>query len=882
MRYEWHSMPMDEMLALLGTTQDGLSHAEVKLRLKKIGMNRLEVHQGPSIFKIFIRQFFNPLVLILLAAAILKFSLADILNGSVLTGTIGIMAFIGFFQEVRAVRAMKALQKLSAHYSKVKRSDHNQLVLSETLVPGDLLILEAGDKIPADARLLDVSNFKVNESTLTGESNAVEKHTAVLQGNPLLGERKNMVYMGTIVACGKALAIITSTGLFTELGKIAATMQGEKEKKTPLQSNIDFIGLWMLCIVFIAVMLFVCVGLYRGMDWLEVFLLAVAAAVCAIPEGLPAAVTICLASGVNAMAKKQAIIRKLIAVETLGSTTIICSDKTGTLTLNQLTVKYLYTLEGLIRSEDLKNKADFAVEEVLKLGVLCNDALLTKEKDAIEILGDPTEGALLKVAADFGIHREALEVHYPRLDTIPFASENLYMATLHATEGSHKVIVKGAPEKLLSLSGWVLKNNQVIALRDCEKELILSSVNKMADQTYRVIAICFCDNPSQEGFLDEAVFKDKLIFAGFFAMIDPLREDAVEAIEKCQLAGVKVVMMTGDNIRTAEAIAEQMKMKHSSVMCGDSIRNLNDEELKNSIQNVQVFARVEPLHKLRIVKAFQALGHVVAVTGDGVNDAPALEAADIGIAMGKMGTDVAKEAADMVLADDNFVSIVAAIEEGRAIFNRLRNVCAFLLITCFGELLGLILSVLFTGHSPLLPLQILWVNLITGVIVAIPIALEPKQGDELKQPPRDGSVRLIFTGMLWQIGFLASLLGLSIFFVFEYMLHYTQIATARTMVLSSIVIFEWLIAYNSRSDDRSIFKLGIFKNKLLVIAIGCGVLLQVSITYCPLFYPLFHMVPLSWKQWMLALLPGVVIFSIETIRKSVFPNLFSYGKWKKG
>jgi Ca2+-transporting ATPase len=815
MRYEWHSMPMDEILALLGTTAEGLTHAEVKVRLKKIGMNRLEVHQGPSIFKIFIRQFFNPLVLILLAAAILKFSLSDILNGSVLAGTIGIMAFIGFFQEARAVRAMKALQKLSAHYSKVKRSGHNQLVLSETLVPGDFLILEAGDKVPADARLLEVSNFKVNESTLTGESNPVEKHTTMLEGNPLLGERKNMLYMGTIIACGKALAIVTSTGLFTELGKIAATMQGEKEKKTPLQSNIDFIGLWMLCVVFLAVGLFVCLGLYRGMDWLEVFLLAVAAAVSAIPEGLPAAVTICLASGVNAMVKKQAIIRKLVAVETLGSTTIICSDKTGTLTLNQLTVKYLYTLEGLIRSEDLKSHTDLAVREVLQLGVLCNDALLTQEKDVLEILGDPTEGALLKVALDFGVHREALEAHYPRMDTIPFASENLYMATLHATEGLHKVIVKGAPEKILAFSGYLLKNNQVVPLDDFDKQRILSSVNEMADQTYRVIAIGFCENSSQEGFLEESLFKGRLVFAGFFAMIDPLREDAIEALGLCQLAGVKVVMMTGDNVRTAEAIAEQMKMEHSAVMCGDSIKNLSDEELKHSIQNIQVFARVEPLHKLRIVKAFQSLGHIVAVTGDGVNDAPALEAADIGIAMGKMGTDVAKEAADMVLADDNFVSIVAAIEEGRAIFNRLRNVCAFLLITCFGELLGLILSVLFTGQSPLLPLQILWINLITGVIVAIPIALEPKKGDELKQPPRDSSVRLIFTGMLWQIGFLASLLGFSIFIMFQYMLIHTEVATARTMVLSSLVIFEWLIAYNSRSDDTSIFKLGIFKNKLL-------------------------------------------------------------------
>ncbi|MEI8301563.1 MAG: HAD-IC family P-type ATPase, partial [Chlamydiota bacterium] len=634
-------LPMSELLALLGTTQDGLTQAEVRIRLKKIGMNRISVHSGPSIFKIFIRQFFNPLVLILLAAAILKFSLADILNGSVLAGTIGIMAFIGFFQEVRAVRAMKALQKLSAHCTKVKRSGHNQLVLSETLVPGDLIILEAGDKVPADARLLEVSNFKVNESTLTGESNPVEKHTAILQGNPLLGERKNMVYIGTIIACGKALAIVVSTGLYTELGKIAATMQGEKEKKTPLQSNIDFIGIWMLCIVFIAVILFVCVGLYRGMDWLEVFLLAVAAAVCAIPEGLPAAFTICLASGVNAMSKKHAIIRKLIAVETLGSTTIICSDKTGTLTLNQLTVKYLYTLEGLICSEDLKSKTCAGIQEILNLGVLCNDALLTKEGDGTEILGDPTEGALLKVAADFGVQREVLEGHYPRIDTIPFASENLYMATLHAKEGLHKVIVKGAPEKLLSLSSWGLKGDQIIPLGELEKEKILSSVNEMADKTYRVIAVCFCENPSLEGFLDESLFKGKLIFAGFFAMIDPLREEATEAILLCQRAGVQVVMMTGDSVRTAQAIAEQIKMNASSVLCGETIKDLNDEELKESIRNIQVFARVEPMHKLRIVKAFQALGHVVAVTGDGVNDAPALEAADIGIAMGKLGTDVA-------------------------------------------------------------------------------------------------------------------------------------------------------------------------------------------------------------------------------------------------
>ena len=887
---EWYEISTEEALSRLHATHQGLTLNEAGIRLSQFGYNRLATHKGPSLWVILLRQFFTPFVFILLGALVVKLAVANFLDASMIAGTIFIMAFIGFFQEARAEKAMHALKQLATPKSKVRREGKIGLIASELLVPGDIILLEAGDRVPTDARILECTNFKVDESTLTGESMPVEKESDALEDKLVLAERRNMIYMGTSVSCGKATACVISTGMMTELGKIASVLQAAKIEKTPLQKSIDSIGRWMIGIIFCAILLFITVSSYRGLGWLDVFLLAVAAAVSAIPEGLPLTFTVALAAGMSMMAKRHAIIRKLVAVETLGSTTVICSDKTGTFTFNRMTVTNLYTFGKFFEITDhtftwdgqpVDPHHDSSLKWTLEIGTLCNDALITRDDGKFQMIGDPTEGALLLASAKANLHPEHLEASFPRIDEIPFQSENLYMATLHSFNGREKVLIKGAPEKILSFCGYVLKGQEIILLTEAEKEEITRAIAEMTQKALRLIAVAYYDLPQYEGLLIEPQFKGKMIFTGIFGMIDPPRPEAIKAISDCKQAGVRVVMVTGDNKMTAEAIAHQLGIPGKGAISGQEIEAMQDEELDRAIKTINVFARVEPLHKLRIVQAFKKQGQVVAMTGDGVNDAPALEMANIGVAMGISGTDVAKEASDMVLSDDNFASIVAAVEEGRAIFNRLRNVATFLLTTCFGELFGLIFSVLVMGLAPLLPLQILWLNLITGVVVSIPLGLEPKNGMELKQPPRNPNVGLLYRGMIQRIAFLSLMLGLSIFFVFKIGLASRDIDTVRTMVLCNVAMFEWLLAFNVRSDELTIFRLGICKNGGLLISISLAFALQLMILYTPFFQKAFKITPLFWHEWLIALFPSILIFAVETLRKEFFPKLFSRGKWSR-
>ncbi len=859
---EWHSLSISEIVSLLHSDLNGLNEEEVQNRALQFGSNQLISRKGPSLYLLFAKQFANPLVFILIAATIVKFSVGNIADGAVLSGTIFVMAFIGFLQESKAEKAMHALKQLSSPKSKVKRNGKLELIPSSQIVPGDIIVLEPGDKVPADARLIEVANFKINESVLTGESLAVEKQVHPIPGQAALAERRNMIYTGTIACTGRAKAIVVSTGMSTEIGKIAASIVEIKPLKTPLQKSIQAIGGWMILIVFCSIFIFTAISFYRGMGWMEVFLLAISAAVSAIPEGLPVAVTVVLAAGMNAMAKRNAIVRKLVAVETLGSTTVICSDKTGTLTLNQMTVKNIFSFG---KPELLK--------QILEIGALCNDARIKKEdgQDHYAVIGDSTEGALLIAAEKSGFDLAQLSFAFPRIDEIPFQSESRFMATLHTSPAGKIVLVKGAPEKILSFCA---------PLKEQEKEAVAQVMEKMTQDALRLLAVGYCDFPADASRLTEDSFKGRLIFTGIVGIQDPPREEAIKAIAACKDAGIKVVMVTGDNKMTAAAIAQQLGISNNGAISGEELEKMSDQELKEKIVHCSVFARVEPLHKLKIVEAYQSLGHIVAMTGDGVNDAPALEAANIGVAMGVSGTEVAKEASDIVLSDDNFASVVAAVEEGRAIFNRLRNVCAFLLTTCFGELLGLTLCVLFTGLAPLVPLQILWINLVTGVIIAVPLGLEPKTGKELKQPPRNPKVELIFPGMKYRIGFLATMLSLSIFFVFKFALATSDLATARTMILCNVIFFEWLIAFNVRSDEITILKLGVLKNIPLIVAIAAAFVLQVLILHLPFFQSHFATVPLAYPQWMIALFPSFIIFILESVRKLLFPTLFSKGKWQ--
>ncbi|RJO65736.1 MAG: HAD family hydrolase, partial [Candidatus Omnitrophota bacterium] len=843
---KWHTLTSEEVFGILKASSEGLAAEEAGNRLKEYGHNELATRKAAPAIIIFLRQFLNPLVYILIGASIVKFIVGGVMDGSVILAVIMIMAVIGFIQEARAEKAMDALKQLAAPKAKVKRGNKVELVPSKEVVPGDILLLESGDKIPADARIIEASSLKVNESILTGESVPVDKHVDKVQEDALVADRKNLLYMGTTVTYGRTVAVVVATGMVTEMGKIASALKEVKTEKTPLQKSIHTLGKWMIIIAVAIVAILKIIGISKGMGWVEIFMLSVAAVVAAIPEGLPAVVTVVLAVGMRMMAKRNAIIRKLVAVETLGSTTVICTDKTGTLTMNQMAVKRLWHNAQMTEVEDqtIELPEGAGLKTLFEIGVLCNDASLRNKDNASVIIGDPTEGALLTVGAKAGLKKDDLEKSFPRLSEIPFQSEKQYMATLHQKENARVVYVKGSPEKILSLS----------VLNDFSRASILDAVNNMAKDAMRVLAMAYYDFPSGKDNLTEGDFAGKLTFVGLVGMIDPPRPEAIESVKLCKEAGIRVVMVTGDNKLTAEAIAKEIGIPTVEVLTGVDVENMNNEELAEKVKNVSVFARIEPLHKLKIVQAIKKLGNIVAMTGDGVNDAPALQAADIGIAMGITGTDVAKEASDMVLADDNFASIVAAVEEGRVIFNRLRNAVVFLLTTCFGELFALILCVLFTGKAPLLPIQILWINLVTGALIAIPLGLEPRVGNELQFPPRHPKVGLMYPGMVMRIMCLALGLSLGAYLIFAWSLQRFTIEESRTIVFCSIVIFEWLVAFNVRSDEITIFKLGVFKNMALIKAIAIAAILQMVVIYAGFARPLFNSVALKPVEWFIALL----------------------------
>ncbi|MEW6141920.1 MAG: HAD-IC family P-type ATPase [Chloroflexota bacterium] len=892
----WYQLSPEQAFETLSSNISGLTEQEVSARLSRYGANELKGRRKKPPILVFLRQFLSPLVYVLVAASAVNVVISKYTDAVVVLITLLIMAVIGFIQESRAERAMDALLRLAAPRAKVRRAGQAVSIDARGLVPGDIILLEAGDRVPADALIIEASNLKVNESLLTGESMPVDKHTDTLTGELAVADRKDMVFMGTIVTYGRTTGVIVSIGMSSEIGRIAGAMQEVKPEPTPLQRSINNLGRYIIIITGAACAILVAVGFLRGLDWLEVFLIAVAAAVSAIPEGLPATMTVVLAVGMRLMARRHAIIRQLVAVETLGSATVICSDKTGTLTLNQMTVKRFwmddrwidvtgegYLPHGEFRQDGMEIKVaeDEALSLVLKLGMLCNDALLTGDKECCSILGDPTEGALVVAAAKAGLIKERLELHSPRLDEVPFQSEKQYMATLHPRDGGKVVYVKGSPERVLGMSGAIRRGSLTVPLTEAGRQAVLEANTAMAGQAMRVIALAYAELPAEVEELHENDFRGRLVFAGLAGMTDPPREDAKAAVKLCKQAGVKVVMITGDNKVTAESVAHQLELPPGRAITGQELQAMSDDELAAQAAHASVFARIEPLHKLRIVKAFKRLGEVVAMTGDGVNDAPALKAADIGIAMGLMGTDVAKEASNMVLADDNFASVVAAVEEGRAIFNRLRNILFFLLSTGLGSLLALIFAVITSGKAPLTPIQIIWVNLVTGTIVAIPLGLEPKIGDELSKPPRDPRVNLVFPGLLIRTVFVAFLMSLPVFLLFNWADGVLSLPEARTIAFCTMVVVQWLIVFPARSDEYSVFKLGLFRNRWLILALIGALVLQLIVIYVPFLQQAFHTAPIGWFEWGLIIGASCGVFIVEAVVRALFPGLFILGKWRR-
>ncbi|XUW99981.1 MAG: HAD-IC family P-type ATPase [Dehalogenimonas sp.] len=897
MTESWHSLSPDEAIEKLETTASGLADEVVKKRQLQYGPNTLEEKPGKPALLVFLSQFANPLVYVLFVAAAVSIFTGHAIDTLTIFGVLLINAVIGYIQETGAEKAMAALKEMTAPKATVRRGGRLHDIPARELVPGDIIILAAGDRIPADARLIQITGLETNESALTGESEPVEKGLQQVPDETTMADQADVVFQGTSVTQGQGEAVVVATGMATELGRIAGSLEEIPQEKTPLQKNIDRLSKSLVFILLGVCVLILAVGLIRGLGLTDMVLFAVAAAVSAIPEGLPAVVTVVLAIGMRIMAARHAIIRRLVAVETLGSATVICSDKTGTLTVNQMTLRKLYfdgrtievTGEGYRAEGDFKEGGralDISKEEtllkLLRVSALTNDASITTGAECCNIFGDPTEAALLVAAAKAGIVKTDLEKSEPRLDEIPFSSELQYMATLNAVGDDLQTInLKGAAEKVLGMCNLIWREGRVLELDNEAREQVKQEIEAMAASGLRVLALASAELAAPVSSFDNLSFEDKLMFIGLAGIADPPRPEAREAVAMARGAGIRVVMITGDHVSTAKAIAGQVGIDGGHALTGTELSAMTESDFARAVEKVSVYARIEPLQKLRIVKALRARGEVVAVTGDGVNDAPALKAADIGVAMGKSGTDVAREAADMVLADDNFASVVAAVEEGRGIFNRLRAVFYYLLASNIGELLALAAAIAIIGQAPLLAVQILWVNVVTDATLTVPLALEPRRGDELDGPPRSPEVGLLYPGMVWRIGYTAAIMAVAVFGIFWWGLRHETLEQARTLAFCTIVSFELFKGFVARTDNKPVLKIGLFSNKWFMFAMVIAVALQLAAVYLPFMQAAFHTAPPSLTDWLIIIGAGLSIFVIEELRKQFFPNLFSKGKWRK-
>ncbi len=880
----WHHLPLQEVAGILETSpEDGLDIFELERRQKRFGPNRLPDSKPQPALVRFLLHFHQPLVYILLSACAITAALQEWVDAGVILGVVLVNALVGFLQESNAVNAILALAKTLDIQATVVRAGKKQRVPATSLVPGDLVLLQSGDRVPADLRLVQCRDLQVDESSLTGESLPVAKRIEELPPRTPLADRANMAYASTLVTYGVARAVVVATSEATEIGRISALIASSEALATPLTRRIaDFSRLLLYVIIGLAGATFA-VGVLRGETWLNMLMASVALAVGAIPEGLPAAMTITLAIGVRRMARRHAIIRKLPAVETLGSTTVICSDKTGTLTQNQMTVRRIlaagaehrvsgvgYAPSGSIDPFDPAR--DRGLLECLRSGVLCNDSALKEIGSGWRVEGDPTEGALLTAAAKAGILQGDIESALPRLDAIPFESQHQYMATLH--EGGvgepRLAYLKGSIESLLP------RCVNALDASGGEAPFLLADTQRLAhawaESGMRVMAFARAELPPEIDGLAHADVSAGLTFLGLQGMLDPPRPEAVPAVEACQSAGIRVKMITGDHGATAGAIAQAIGLGGAAerALSGASLAGFSDGELVDVAEAASVFARVSPEQKLRLVQALQARGHVVAMTGDGVNDAPALRRADIGVAMGLEGTEVAKEAADMILTDDNFASIEAAVEEGRGVFDNLTKFILWTLPTNVGEGLVILAAVLTGAVLPILPVQILWINMTTAVLLGLMLAFEPKEAGIMRRPPRDPEAPILTRPLLQRIGFVGILLLAGSFGLFEWALSSgASESEARTVAVNVFVIGELFYLFNCRSLTRSMFSLGVFSNRWLLLGVGTMLLLQLGLTYLPPMNVVFHTAPIGGEEWAAVAGVGLVIYVSVGLEKKL-------------
>ena len=858
----WHACSHESAMQHMAVDlASGLSETEAAARLRRHGPNRITERQGTPPWRRFAAQFAQPLVLVLLAAGAITTVLGETVDASVILGVVLVNALIGYWQEAKAEGALAALARSVATPVTARRGGHRRQLDATALVPGDIVLLAPGDRVPADLRLLQQYALQTDESLLTGESQPVGKHTDALPADTALAERANMAWTGSTVLLGQGCGLVVATGDATATGRIAALIAGAPDLVTPLTRKMARFSNWLLWgIGALAALTFV-VGMLRGESAFAMFMAAVALAVGAIPEGLPAAVTVTLAIGVARMARRKAIIRHLPAVETLGGTTVICSDKTGTLTENAMTVRVLwcggkgyaltgqgYAPDGEIRHDEMPAAVSGALRECLIGGALCNDASLRLEHGRWQITGDPTEAALLVAARKGGLDEHDLRERYPRHDVLPFDAGRLCMATLHRDGETVFVHVKGALERLLPLCIDQLADNGCDRL-PLDAAAVERVAQAYAEQGMRLLLLARRQLSAKHGLDDDTL--TGLTLVGLVGMIDPPRRAVVAAIRNCHSAGIRVKMITGDHAVTALAIARQIGIEADRALTGRELANLDESQLADAACGTDVFARVEPEQKLRLVRALQSRGEVVAMTGDGVNDAPALKQADIGVAMGLAGTEVAKEAAAMVLTDDNFASIEAAIEEGRGVWDNLVKFITWTLPTNFGEGLVIVAAILFGATLPITPLQILWINMTTAVLLGLPLAFEPIERGIMHRPPRRLAQPVLDTALIRRIVLVSLLLLAGSFglFVREMEQGHT-LAEARTVAVNVFVMVEAAYLFNCRSLDHGFWRLGLFSNPWIWAGLGATLVLQLALTYLPTMNALFQTAPIGIGEWV--------------------------------
>ncbi|MBZ9606905.1 cation-translocating P-type ATPase [Clostridium estertheticum] len=877
---------IEEVLKKLGSNPlTGLSQKETALKREKFGLNELETKKPKTLISMFFSQLNDILIYILIAAAVISALLGETSDAIIIAIVIIINATVGIIQESKAEKALDALKKLSTPKAVVRRDGQLKEIPSNEVVPGDIIIIDAGRYVPCDLRLIETANLKIEESTLTGESVPVDKDASlVLTGDDIpLGDQKNMLFMSTLATYGRGIGVAVSTGMNTQLGKIAKMLDEKVDDQTPLQKKLAELGKYLgIGALLICALMFI-VGVLQKRDLFEMLLTSISLAVAAIPEGLPAIVTIVLAMGVQKMIKKNAIVRKLPAVETLGSVNIICSDKTGTLTQNKMTVTKFYA-DGLLGNIDTLNINDNEHKLLLENLILCNDATYSEDSKT----GDPTEIALLVAGVNYNIFKDHLEKTHKRIAEIPFESDRKLMTTVNKYDNEYYVMTKGAIDNLLKLCTKACIKGNIIEITPVIKKEILDVSNKMSDDALRVLGAAYKILPTSHVDIDS--LESDLILIGLVGMIDPPRLEVKDSISVCTNSGIKTVMITGDHQNTAFAIAKDLNITKDplAVMSGSDLDKLSDEELNSKIDNIRVFARVSPEHKVKIINALKSKGNIVSMTGDGVNDAPSLKMADIGVAMGITGTDVAKGAADMILIDDNFSTIVSAIKEGRNIFTNIKKTVVFLISCNVGEIIALFLAILLGWASPLRPIHILWVNLITDTLPALALGVDPGDPDVMKYKPRnqkDGlfkgsTLSLLLNGLLIGLVTLAAFIigakyysgTTNLFPLFPKNISQDALKHARTMAFVVLSVSQLVHSLNMRNDKKSIFQIGLFSNKYLIAAIVLGILLQDLIITIPPLANAFSVHALSLADWgivtILALMPLLFNEIVKIFKRS--------------